>query len=116
MKTETTFNTKINNKPVVCNEALTDFELLKKASTHIDCFGICRATNELFIQFTNGTSFMYTAVPLEVLEAAKEAESIGKFYHATIKGKYNDASLGNCFVVADDTEEDDYDNDYFLGL
>lgn len=36
----------------------------------------------------NGTTTNYHAVPAAVWEAAKQAESIGKFYNSEIKGKY----------------------------
>jgi hypothetical protein len=104
----TNFKTTINRTAVVCDGLLADFEILKKASSNVDYFAIRRETSQLFIQFSNGKCFVYEAVPTEVLEGAKDAESIGRFYHANIKGKYAEAEVGNRLVVVDlEDDEDD---------
>jgi len=107
---ETTFTSKINGQPVVCNSNLIDFELLKKQSTLIDYYGICRQTSQLFIQFNNGKSFVFLAVPPEVLETAKTIDSIGKYYHSDIKGKYEDIAVEDNCIVAESVEDlDEWD-------
>jgi hypothetical protein len=97
--------------------------LLKKNSTNVDYFGIRRETSQLFIQFSNGTCFMYANVPTEVLEEAKNAPSIGKFFHQSIKWQYEDEAVGSN-LIADAPEGDvdvlgigivdDEDDDLFL--
>jgi len=120
----TTTTKTVNGKAVIVDKQLEDFELLKKASTNVDYFGIRRETSQLFIQFTNGRCFMYSEVPIEILEEAKNAESIGKFYHKNIKGQYTDEPIGT-FLIVDQPEvdilgsgivDDDFDNDYFLDI
>lgn len=95
------FKRAVNGQAVVCNGILTDFEILKQASTMIDYFAICRQTSQLFVQFSNGACFLYNNVPVETLEAATQAESIGKFFHAQVRNKYSDTPLeNNCIKIA----------------
>lgn len=97
------FKAVIGGKPVICNPVLEGFELLKKASSNVDYFGISRSTGQLFIQFNNGTCFLYSGVPIETLEAAKEAESIGKFFHSAIKNKLAiDEPIADLCIKPDD--------------
>ena len=97
----------INGKPVTVGQRFEDFELLKKNSTNVDYFGIRRETSQLFIQFSNGKCFMYANVPPEVLEEAKNATSIGKFFHASIKRQYEDEALpSNLIADAPEFEAD----------
>lgn len=113
---QTTFKTNINGLPVICNSNLADIELIKKTSSLVDYYGISRQTSQLFIQFNDGKSIIYNEVPLEVLEAAKESASIGKFWHSDIKGKYPDIAVDdNCIVAeaVEDPEEWDIENESF---
>lgn len=98
----------VNGLSVTVDGNLADFEIIKKASNNIDYFAICRKMSNLFIQFSNGTCFMYANVPPEVLEQAKEAESIGKFFHASIKGKYQDQAVGSNLITVAPPEETDF--------
>ena len=43
---------------------------------------------DLVVSFTNGTDYMYKAVPEDVYEAMEKAESVGKFLNANIKNKF----------------------------
>lgn len=101
----------INNQSVVCNPVLADFEILKKASSNVDYFAIRRETSQFFIQFSNGKCLMYEGVPVEVLEEAKEAESIGKFHHAKIK-TYTAEEIGSRLIVIDDLAEDEEESPF----
>jgi|GEM_PF-1540267 len=120
----TTITKTINGNAVTVDKQLEDFELLKKASTNVDYFGIRRETSHLFMQFSNGKCFMYAQVPPEVLEEAKNAESIGKFFHAKIRDRYTYEALSSN-LIADAPEfdsdilgtgivDDDDDDDLFI--
>lgn len=105
-----TTKTTITGQLCLVNEILKDFELAKKNSTYVSYLGIRRETSQLFLQYNNGTCFMFNAVPPEKLEAATVAESIGKFFHSDLKGKFETEELAhNCVVVAPPVEEDDFD-------
>jgi len=40
------------------------------------------------VTFVNNQVYSYRGVPIQVWEAALSTESIGKFFHSEIKGKY----------------------------
>lgn len=105
---KTTIQRTVNGEIVTADQNLQEFEIIKKASTNVDYFAIRRETSQLFIQFSNGKCFMYANVPPEVLEQAKEAESIGKFFHASIKGKYEDEAVGSNLITVAPPEETDF--------
>lgn len=105
---KTTIERTVNGEIVTADQNLQEFEIIKKASSNVDYFAICRKTSNLFIQFSNGTCFLYHSVPPEVLEQAKEAESIGKFFHASIKGKYQDQAVGSNLITVAPPEETDF--------
>ena len=41
------------------------------------------------VTFVNNQVYSYRGVPIQVWEAALSTESIGKFFHSEIKGKYS---------------------------
>lgn len=73
--------------------------------------------NKLFIQWLNGSGNIYSDVPTEVLKEITVTASVGKFWHANIKDKYEsvkvDAPLISIAAPDDHTEgkiiEDDLD-------
>lgn len=46
------------------------------------------AGGDLYIRFKDGGAYRYDRVPQDVYDALWEAESIGKYFHQAIKGKY----------------------------
>lgn len=100
--------TTISGTAVIVNPILAEFELAKKNSTYVHYLGIRRETSQLFLQYNNGTCFMFNAVPPEKLEAATVAESIGKFFHSDLKGKFETEELDhNCITIAPPEEDDE---------
>lgn len=55
-------------------------------SSNIDRVG--HHDDTLFIAFHHGGVYAYAAVPHSIFVSLLEAESVGKFFHAEIKGKY----------------------------
>lgn len=102
-----TFKTTIAGKPVICDINLQGFDLHKKASTNVDYFGIHKAAGQLFIQFNNGKCYVYSGVDENTLQDAVEAESIGKYYYAQVKGKFAEQHVTNRAIQPDVEEEDD---------
>jgi len=47
--------------------------------------------NNAFVEFKDGTHWMYTDVPASTYTDWMKSESVGKFFHASIRGKYNSA-------------------------
>lgn len=42
----------------------------------------------LFIRFVKGTCYLYEDCPHSVYESLTKAESVGKFFHQFVRGKY----------------------------
>lgn len=106
------FTTTLGGQSVTVNGDLKFFALKKQPSSLVDYFGMNYVENRLFIQFLPGTGTLYLNVPKEVLDMADEAPSIGKFFHAFIKGKYEFRELGNRPIrIADEEEDEDWDAD-----
>ncbi len=55
--------------------------------SHCEHDDICK---ELHITFNSGSTHTYKGVMKETFEAFKEAESAGKFFHKSIRGKYQE--------------------------
>ncbi len=106
----------VNGKDVLVSDTAALFTLHKQASTYVDYFGTDKSGQRMFFQFNNGTCFMLTGVPAEVQDAAVAAPSIGKFWHSTLKGKYETEQLMDKSVEdvpATDEEEFIGDDDIF---
>jgi hypothetical protein len=67
----------------IIDEKLQGYELMQKPSSQIDYYG----TNgkDVFLQFKNGTSYIYENVPTETIADMKSAESIGSFVFKHLK-------------------------------
>lgn len=57
-------------------------------SSQIKAIGFDAATKKLAVQFNNGNVYQYADVPPETFTQMATAESIGKFFGANIKGKF----------------------------
>ena len=60
----------------------------KVESSNIEAVGYDPNTKELTVKFKNGGTYHYSAVPSHEADALMHAESIGKHFHAHIKGKF----------------------------
>lgn len=82
----TTFKTKIGKQPFEVNSLLENYELHHTPqSSYVAFFGLNPEEGKFFMQFNNGTAFIYD-MPAEEQQAALAALSIGKYFHAEIKG------------------------------
>ena len=63
-------------------------ETVSVTSTNLSEIAYDSDKQELFIIFHNGKKYRYDAVPAEVWESFKVAESKGSFFSSSIKGKY----------------------------
>jgi hypothetical protein len=77
----------LNGKKVQIDDSLNGYELCHKASTNVEFFGIGPDDETFFIQFKSG-SYFFQKVPMNVMQGAKYCDSIGKYFFANIKGKY----------------------------
>jgi|GEM_PF-1007827 len=66
--------------------------MMDVVSTTFSKVGYNPGNQELTVEFKDGgETYTYAGVPADVYEQMREAESIGAFYHANIKGKYEEA-------------------------
>lgn len=102
----------VSGKRVTVSPTLNRFELFKKSSSNIDYFGVQRTiAGKLFIQFLSGDCFIYSDLPKEVLDLALDAESIGKFFHAYVKGKFPEEKIGSHCVTPYVPEPEEVEED-----
>lgn len=57
-------------------------------SSNLEAVGYDDATSTLAVQFKNGSTYRYDAVPLDVFQQLLTAPSVGAFYSSSIRGKY----------------------------
>lgn len=112
MSTET-IERVVNGKSVNCDPRLASFKIMKMPSSNVDYYGTNHNGLQLFIQFLNGSCYIYSSVPKEVLDLMEGAESIGKAYYKFIKGKFPEENIGSFAIrEEEDPEEDEEDLDF----
>jgi len=62
-------------------------------SSHIKAAWYDPDSNTLFVQFRNGDVYKYAEVPEEVWQNFLLADSLGKYMHRHIKGKFTHAKV-----------------------
>lgn len=62
-------------------------------SSNIQTLGYKRGS--LFIRFNSGVAYSYESVPFDVFRKLSEAESVGKAFHADVRGRYAYKKLDN---------------------
>jgi hypothetical protein len=60
----------------------------KVKSSNLIGIGYDDKSETLAVQFKSGTTYHYSGVSRDQYEALKAAESVGKMYHANIRGKF----------------------------
>jgi hypothetical protein len=58
-------------------------------SSQIAYIGYDEDTKDLYVTFNNGSTYKYENVPNSVFIDFEQSESIGKYFSANIKDKYN---------------------------
>lgn len=67
------------------------WEYYAKKSSMVAFIALNGPAGQIMFQWVNGICTMVSGVPGEIVLAAYNAPSIGKFYHASIKGKFTEA-------------------------
>lgn len=63
-------------------------------SSMIASCGYDSTTSTLEVEFNNGPVWQYYDVPENVYYELLNASSIGKYFHANIKGQYSESQVG----------------------
>lgn len=63
-------------------------EMKPVTGSNISAVGYDGDAKELHVQFSNGGAYVYAGVPDETHAGLMAAESVGKYFHAAIRGKF----------------------------
>lgn len=84
---------KINNQTFQVHPRLIDFNVSAAISRSISFYGTNPHSGSLFIQFSNGGTYIYANMTGEIRRRLNNAESIGKFVANNIVGKFPSEKL-----------------------
>ena len=62
-------------------------------SSNVSAIAHDEKSNELHVQFKNGSHYVYEGVPSHIFHRALGSESIGKFLSEHVKGKFDHRKL-----------------------
>lgn len=64
------------------------FKMNPCKSSQVKSHGHCSATNTLCVEFANGGTYHYHGFTADDYAELTKAESVGKYLHANVKGKF----------------------------
>lgn len=70
------------------DDILHGFEIMEKPSSNVAFTAINIFENQLYVQFKNGSGYMYSEVDVNTLREAETCESIGKFISSMVVKRY----------------------------
>ncbi len=79
----------INDINVIVNPVLNGFSIHSKPSSNVEYFGIDSLHSRLFVQFKNGSSYIYKDVNINILNEIQVADSVGKYFSANIPDRFS---------------------------
>jgi hypothetical protein len=80
------------------DDLLADFEVIEKPSSNVAFVATNIATRQLYVQFKNGSGYMYSDVDLDTLSFIPVAESIGKFISSQVVKKFPSEKLDQSLI------------------
>ena len=104
-----------NGVNLTVDEQLKDYSVLVRSSSMISYIALNSEENKLYIQWKAGNGTMYSGVENEILNDAKNAVSIGKFWHANIKGQYEATEVHEPLISLATDDEDFSDHEDHAG-
>jgi hypothetical protein len=70
------------------DDVLQGFDIIEKPSSNVAFVATCMITNQMYVQFKNGSGYMYSEVDLDTLSAVSAVDSIGKFISSQVVKKF----------------------------
>ena len=67
---------------------LDGFEIIEKPSSNVAFVGVSMLEHKMYVQFKNGSGYIYSEVDYDTLSFVPIAESIGKFVNAKVVGHF----------------------------
>lgn len=89
----------INDKHVFVDPKIAGFKLFSKPSSNVEYFGIESSYSMLFVQFKNGSSYVFRDVPINILNEIQTAESVGKYFSQNVAGKFQSVKYADRMVT-----------------
>ena len=75
------------------DDALQGFDIIEKPSSNVAFVATCMITNRMYVQFKNGSGYMYNEVNLDTLSAVPSVDSIGKYISSKVVGKFQSVKM-----------------------
>jgi non-canonical (house-cleaning) NTP pyrophosphatase len=69
-------------------------DMIEVKSSVLKSIGYDAEAQKVHVEYQNGSTFAFVAVPADVYEKFKNSESVGKFMNAELKGKYVSERVG----------------------
>ena len=73
--------------------ATPNFTMQPCQSSQVKAYGHCSATNTLCVEFANGGTYHYHGFSADDYANLTKAESVGKYLHSNVKGKFKHTKL-----------------------
>lgn len=70
------------------DDILQGFDIIEKPSSNVAFVGTCLITHQMYVQFKNGSGYMYSEVDFDTLSAVPAVDSIGKFISSQVVKKF----------------------------
>lgn len=83
------------------DDQLQEFDIIEKPSSNVAFIGIDISTSRMYVQFKNGSGYMYTEVDLDTLSFAPAAESIGKFISQKVVKHFTSEKMEKQLIIQD---------------
>lgn len=89
------------------DDALQGFDIIEKPSSNVAFVATCMITNRMYVQFKNGSGYMYSEVDLDTLSAVSAVDSIGKFISSKVVKHFPSEKLDHSLIMPaiDESEE-----------
>lgn len=81
------------------DDALQGFDIIEKPSSNVAFVATCMITHQMYVQFKNGSGYMYSEVDYDVLSAVSAVDSIGKFISSQVVKKFESEKMPNALII-----------------
>lgn len=86
------------------DDALQGFDIIEKPSSNVAFVATCMITLQMYVQFKNGSGYMYSEVDLDTLSAVSAVDSIGKFISSQVVKHFPSEKMEKSLITFDATD------------
>jgi hypothetical protein len=91
----------VKNQEFKVSDVLKGFTIESKPSSNVAFYGMNSETKELFVQFKNGSSYIYRGITNDAAIGLINAESVGKYISRWICGQFLSTKMEGQLVYQD---------------